>query len=91
MSQDLEHQHLGHPSSTKMHLMLPSFSNSSSFQCMSCQLGKHIGHTYGTQVNKSISSPFVLVHSDIWGPRHNTFSKLYHSVIRNMEIQLYCK
>jgi len=35
-SQDLEHQHLGHPSPTKMCLMLPSFSHSSFFQWESC-------------------------------------------------------
>jgi len=31
-SQDLEHQCLGHPSRSKMCLMLPSFSHSSFFQ-----------------------------------------------------------
>jgi len=53
-----------------MHLMLPSLSHSLSFQCESCQLGKHPRHTYGTRVNKSALSPFALVHSDIWGPSH---------------------
>ncbi|XP_027927969.1 uncharacterized protein LOC114184830 [Vigna unguiculata] len=52
----------------KMRLMLPSFSYSSSFQCESCQLGKHTRHTYSTRVNKGVSSPFALVHSDIWRP-----------------------
>lgn len=51
-----------------MRVMVPSFSKLSSFECQSCQLGKHTRHTYSQRVNKSASSPFALVHSDIWGP-----------------------
>jgi len=51
-----------------MHDMLPSLAQSLSFQCESCQFGKHTCHTYGIRVNKSVLSPFVLVHYDIWGP-----------------------
>ena len=65
--QALKHQCLGHRNPTKMCLTLPSLSHSSSFQCESCQFGKHTHHTYGTRVNKSALSPFALVHY-IWGP-----------------------
>jgi len=36
-----EHQFLGHPSPTKIHLMLLIFSHHLFIQCESCQLGKH--------------------------------------------------
>lgn len=39
-SHDLTHQRLGHPSLTKMCLLVPSFSKLPSFECQSCQLGK---------------------------------------------------
>lgn len=67
-SQSLTHQRLGHPSLNKMRLLVPSFSKLSSFECQSCQLGKHTRHTYSQRVNKSVVSPFALVHSDVWGP-----------------------
>ena len=67
-SQELTHQRLGHPSQNKMHLLVPSLSKLSSFECQSCQLGKHTRSTYCQRVNKSVASPFALVHSDIWGP-----------------------
>jgi transposase InsO family protein len=67
-SQSLTHQRLGHPSLNKMRLLVPSFSKLSSFECQSCQLGKHTRHTYSQRVNKSAASPFALVHSDVWGP-----------------------
>jgi len=51
-----------------MRLLVPSFSKLSSFECQSCQLGKHTRHTYSQRVNKSVASPFALVHSDVWGP-----------------------
>ncbi|GAU43000.1 hypothetical protein TSUD_188740 [Trifolium subterraneum] len=67
-SQSLTHQRFGHPSLNKMRLLVPSFSKLSSFECQSCQLGKHTRNTYSQRVNKSVASPFALVHSDIWGP-----------------------
>lgn len=71
-SQSLTHQCLGHPSlnkmRNKMRLLVPSFSMFSSFECQSCQLGKHTRHTYCQRVNKSAASSFALVHSDIWDP-----------------------
>lgn len=50
-----------------MCLIVPSFSKLSSFECQSCQLGKHTCHTFCQRVNKSVVSPFALVHYDIWG------------------------
>jgi len=54
MFQAFEHQRLGHPTPTKMRLMLPNLSYTLSFLCESFQLGKHTRHTYGTQVNKNV-------------------------------------
>lgn len=67
-SQYLTRQHLGHPSLNKMRLLVPNFSKLSSFECQSCQLGKHTRSTYCQRVHKSIASPFALVHYDNWGP-----------------------
>jgi len=38
----------------------------------SCQLGKHTRSHFPNRVNKRVSSPFALVHSDVWGPSHTT-------------------
>lgn len=62
-----------------MCILIPSFSKLSSFECQSCQLRKHTRHTYCQRVNKSVASPFALVHSDIWGPSRvkSTFEYYY--------------
>ncbi|KAK4390000.1 Retrovirus-related Pol polyprotein from transposon TNT 1-94 [Sesamum angolense] len=36
--------------------------------CESCELGKHHRASFPPRVDKRSSSPFTLVHSDIWGP-----------------------
>ena len=36
--------------------------------CESCQLGKHSRTSFPRSVKCDASSPFALVHSDIWGP-----------------------
>ena len=36
--------------------------------CESCQLGKHSRTSFPRSVTRDASSPFALVHSNIWGP-----------------------
>ena len=57
------------------HLSLPllkklclQFSSLLSLDCESCQFAKHHRLSYSPKVNKRVSSPFELVHSDVWGP-----------------------
>jgi len=67
-SPSLIHARLGHPSLAKMQQLVPSLSNMSTLLCESCQLGKHIHSSFPSSVSQRASSPFALVHSDIWGP-----------------------
>lgn len=74
-SQNLTYQRLGHPSLNKICSLDSWFFKLSSFESQSCQLGKHthlslnkICSLYCQRVNKSVASPFTLVHFDIWGP-----------------------
>ncbi|KAK2437071.1 putative mitochondrial protein [Trifolium repens] len=62
------HAQLGHPSLPKLQKLVPSLSKLSSLHCESCQLGKHTRNHFPDRVNKRASSPFALVHSDVWGP-----------------------
>ncbi|KAJ9565708.1 hypothetical protein OSB04_001674 [Centaurea solstitialis] len=49
--------------------LCPEFSSLSSLQCESCQFSKHQRiHLSPRVCNKRASSPFELVHSDVWGP-----------------------
>ncbi|KAK2410134.1 putative mitochondrial protein [Trifolium repens] len=62
------HAQLGHPSLPKLQQLVPKLSKLSSLHCESCQLGKHTRSHFPDRVNKRASSPFALVHSDVWGP-----------------------
>lgn len=64
----LIHAQLGHPGLPKLQQLVPSLSKLTSLQCESCQLGKHIRSSFPDRVNKRATSPFALVHSDVWGP-----------------------
>ncbi|KAJ9558576.1 hypothetical protein OSB04_013190 [Centaurea solstitialis] len=49
--------------------LCPEFSSLPSLQCESCQFSKHQRIHLSPRVsNKQASSPFELVHSDVWGP-----------------------
>ncbi|KAJ9548762.1 hypothetical protein OSB04_021305 [Centaurea solstitialis] len=49
--------------------LCPEFSSLSSLQCESCQFSKHQRiHLSPRVCNKRASSPFELVHYDVWGP-----------------------
>lgn len=65
----LMHFRLGHPSFSYMkHLFPHLFSNKSlTFQCDICQLAKHTRTFLPPQIYRP-STPFTLIHSDIWGP-----------------------
>jgi len=67
-SPTLLHNRLGHPSVLKLQKMVPGFSKLSSLNCESCQLGKHSRSSFPKRVNNRATSPFELVHSDVWGP-----------------------
>ena len=62
------HCRLGHPSLSLLKKLCPQFSRLSSLNCESYQYTKlHQVHLSPT-VNKQASTPFDLVHSDVWGP-----------------------
>ncbi|KAK4402403.1 Retrovirus-related Pol polyprotein from transposon RE1 [Sesamum angolense] len=60
------HCRLGHPSLPTLQKVLPI--KSSRLACESCELEKHHRASFPPRVDKRSSSPFTLVHSDIWGP-----------------------
>ncbi|KAL0316464.1 UNVERIFIED_CONTAM: Retrovirus-related Pol polyprotein from transposon RE2 [Sesamum radiatum] len=60
------HSRLGHPSLPTLQKILPI--HSARLECESCELGKHHRASFPPRVEKRSSSPFTLVHSDIWGP-----------------------
>lgn len=63
------HCRLGHPSLQNLKKLCPEFSYLPSLQCESCQFAKHQRIHLSPRVsNKRASSPFELVHSDVWGP-----------------------
>ena len=64
----LIHSRLGHPSLYKFQKMVPRFSTLSSLACESCQLGKHTRVSFPQRLNNRATSPFALVHTDVWGP-----------------------
>lgn len=61
------HRRLGHPNLNKLKKMVPSLSCCNLWS-ESCQLGKHVRSTFPSQGHRQASSPFDLVHSDVWGP-----------------------
>ena len=62
---------MGHPGITKLRQALPWISVSS-FQCESCQLGKHFHATYPQLDSIPSKNPFDLIHCDVWGPSRTT-------------------
>jgi hypothetical protein len=66
----LWHQRLGHPFFLILQRMFPALflhNNVSKFQCETCELSKHHRVSFSPSINKS-DAPFVLVHTDVWGP-----------------------
>ena len=58
------HRRLGHPGITKLRQALPWISVSS-FQCESCQLGKHFRSTYPRLDSIPSHNIFELIHCDV--------------------------
>ena len=66
----LWHQRLGHPSFPYLKKLYPHLfinKNLDSFNCDICQLAKHTRVPFKSRPY-SPSSPFSLIHSDLWGP-----------------------
>ena len=64
----LWHWRMGHPSLQKIRSVIPVEFSVSSLGCEFCELGKHHRVIFPSRVNNRSSSPFELVHSDIWDP-----------------------
>jgi len=73
-SPSLRHAQLGHPSLAKLHQLVPALSKLSHLVCESCQLGKHSRTSFPRSVTRGALSPFVVVHSNIWGPFIDDYS-----------------
>uniref|UniRef100_A0A2N9FSD8 Integrase catalytic domain-containing protein n=1 Tax=Fagus sylvatica TaxID=28930 RepID=A0A2N9FSD8_FAGSY len=69
----LWHSRLGHPSNKILSSMFPSLqcnsslTNSVKTHCIHCLAGKMHQLPFPVS-NKSVSSPFALIHADLWGP-----------------------
>ena len=61
------HCRLGHPSLANLKTLVPHLSSLQSLECQTCQLGKHHRTTFVPGSVQRVSSPFEVVHSDIWG------------------------
>nr|KYP37955.1 Retrovirus-related Pol polyprotein from transposon TNT 1-94 [Cajanus cajan] len=72
LSPKLLHDRLGHPSLSKLKLLVPSLQKLAELGCESCQLGKHVRSSFPKQTDKRCNSIFTTIHSDIWGPSRVT-------------------
>ena len=59
------HCRLGHPSLSLLKKLYPQFSSISSLNYESCQYAKLHHEHLSPRVNKRVSAPFELVHSDV--------------------------
>ncbi|PKU74388.1 Retrovirus-related Pol polyprotein from transposon TNT 1-94 [Dendrobium catenatum] len=70
-STDLWHARLGHPNKQLLSVLstyIPTLKNVPiSFICKSCNVAKSHKHFFNKSMSNS-SSPFDLIHSDVWGP-----------------------
>ena len=66
-SPKLLHERLGHPHLSKLKIMVPGLEKIKSFNCESCQLGKHVRSSF-KHAASHVDSLFSVIHSDIWGP-----------------------
>ena len=62
------HYRLGHPSFSLLKKLYPLLSSLSSLNRESCQYAKLHRVHLSPKVNKRASTPFELVHSNVWGP-----------------------
>lgn len=64
---------LCHSPLSVLKLIIPSLGHIFSSKCESCQLGKHYNASDHSRGNKQASTPYDLVHSDVWDPCPITF------------------
>ena len=64
----LWHHRLGHLPVTKLRRVIPHIPPSVSFQCETCQLGKHCRSSFPSSQSPSSQGLFDLLHVDVWGP-----------------------
>ena len=64
----LLHSRLGHSSLSKFRKLVPHFSSLSSLECELCQLEKHTHVSFPKRLDPRTKSPFMLVHTNVWGP-----------------------
>ena len=62
------HCRLSHPSLSLLKKLFPQFSSLTSLNCESCQYAKLHRVHLSQRVNKQASTPFKLIHSNVWGP-----------------------
>jgi hypothetical protein len=78
---DKWHQSLGHPNSQKLQSLvcnnLLSTSSNNVSPCSSCILGK-ISHLSLASVEHTSTTPFQIIHSDVWGPAPMLSSMGHH-------------
>ena len=65
------HDRPGHPSLSKLKMMVPNLKNLQVLECESCQLGKHVRSSF-PQTAQRCNSAFSTIHFDIWGPSRVT-------------------
>ena len=64
------HRRLGHPSFGILEKLFPNLTKycpRNHFFCEACELGKHKRSVYAP-INKRSDVPFMVIHSDVWGP-----------------------
>ncbi|XP_042946557.1 uncharacterized protein LOC122279793 isoform X1 [Carya illinoinensis] len=74
------HCRLGHPSLSLLKCQIKNLGSVSPFSCEACQLSKHHRVSFVPRIDKRASSPFELVHSDIWGPINIESNKFQYFV-----------
>jgi transposase InsO family protein len=74
------HCRLGHPSLSTLKHQVPSLRHQLVVSCEACQLSKHHRASFPSRVVPRVSSPFELVHSDVWGPITTVSNKFHYFV-----------
>jgi transposase InsO family protein len=74
------HCRLGHPSLASLKHQVPHLRHESSVPCEACQLSKHHRVPFPSRVVRRVSSPFELIHFDVWGPINLESNKFHYFV-----------
>ena len=68
------HRHLSYLNISKLRKIVSLFSNLSSLECESCQLGKYTCVSFPQRLESRTKSPFEFVHIDVWDPSRTAFT-----------------